>query len=137
MTLRKWYQVKKRRQRKCVSVTEPCPRIKFWLTRLNRDFIFWSFICTMIDTQTQIRGLNKSNWLQNWEYSQIMLVWHLSLTQSQMLYLWKCDRPMSKSYILYTKTTHLPMQNTKKETINRGCIVLKYKIPGKIWELSH
>ena len=69
----------------------------FWFqTRLNRDFIFWSFICTMIDTQTQIRGLNKSNWLQNWEYSQIMLVWHLSLTQSQMLYLWKCDRPMSK-----------------------------------------
>ena len=55
-------------------------------------FSFWSLICAWVDKWILFLGKKKSVRLQEWQKSEIMLVWHLSLTYSLNLNLGKCAR---------------------------------------------
>ena len=71
---------------------EPFVDLFKFLSMLRGDFSFWSFICALMDKGILFLRQKKSVGLQEWQKSEIMLVWHLSLTYSLNLNLGKCAR---------------------------------------------
>ena len=71
---------------------EPFVDLFKFLSMLRGDFSFWSLICALMDKGILFLRQKKSARLQEWQKSEIMLVWHLSLTYSLNLNLGKCAR---------------------------------------------
>ena len=82
---------------------EPFVDVFKFLSMLRGGFSFWSLICALMDKGILFLRQKKSVRLQEWQKSEIMLVWHLSLTYSLNLNLGKCAREHFKILICLLK----------------------------------